>query len=540
MSLRNCFVLPIALLSVAFLIGCGGSGSPAPVPPPSGGFSTSNLNGTYVFSVSGTDVNGASVAMVGTFSANGSGNISGGTVDINDENSAEFPNGPIPNASISSSSYKVGVDGRGQVSLPTSTPFGTIVLDFVLQNSSHGLVTEFDNNATGSGTLDAQSAGVTPNGSYAFILSGVNTSSGDTFATVGNFTLSGTTISAGLEDFNSGGVPYPSQALSGQVVLGPSSTPATMLSTTSFALTFDVYAIDATHLKFIETDVSGTLSGDAYSQSTTTLPVGSLAFTLSGLLPGEEPIAAGGFMVTDSSGDITTSSTEDLNEGGTTISSSPVPFSGSYSASGTGRYVLDNFSGFAGGSEYAAYPSSGGVLLLEIDSSLAIEVGAAYGPQSTTTLSTPQGYGLNLTGENLDNSTAIEVDDIAEFTAYNGGTNCGTATGDTVIGLIDENSDPEGNGPTTGQVLCGNYTPPDTNGRGQIGTVTQNNTLNGGFLLNYYTVDGTTFPFIEMDSGQVSTGVFVQQNASASSAAASKSHMYIVRPLVKPHLRRSK
>jgi len=51
---------------------------------------------------------------------------------------------------------------------------------------------------------------------------------------------------------------------------------------------------------------------------------------------------------------------------------------------------------------------------------------------------------------------------------------------------------------------------PDTNGRGQISATAD--TINGGLLLNYYTVDGTTFPFIETDGGQVATGVFVQQN----------------------------
>ena len=62
----------VAMLAV--LAGCGGSsGTANPVAPPSGGFSNSNLNGTYVFSISGTDVNGTPYAMVGTFTANGSG-----------------------------------------------------------------------------------------------------------------------------------------------------------------------------------------------------------------------------------------------------------------------------------------------------------------------------------------------------------------------------------------------------------------------------------------------------------------------------------
>jgi hypothetical protein len=76
MSLRNRFVLPFALSILAVLAGCGSSTS-APIPPPSGGFSNSNLKGTYVISTSGTDVNGFYLATAGTIAANGSGGITG-------------------------------------------------------------------------------------------------------------------------------------------------------------------------------------------------------------------------------------------------------------------------------------------------------------------------------------------------------------------------------------------------------------------------------------------------------------------------------
>ena len=71
MSLRNRIFLPVILSAFAVLVGCGGNGVSItrPIPPPTGGFSQSNLNGTYVFSASGTDTNGFAYAMVGTFSA---------------------------------------------------------------------------------------------------------------------------------------------------------------------------------------------------------------------------------------------------------------------------------------------------------------------------------------------------------------------------------------------------------------------------------------------------------------------------------------
>jgi hypothetical protein len=534
MSLCNRFVFVLALLSLAFLAGCGSS-TPSAVAPPTGGFSNSNLSGTYVFSITGTDVNGAPYAMVGSFAANGSGGITGGTVDINDLvfTTTSPVTAPIANAAISSSSgYKVGVDGRGTATLGTSTPFGTIGLDFVLSTSSHGLVSEMDNNGTGSGTIDLQTTGLTQSslaGNWAFSLSGAD-GSGTPFAAAGAFTLNQTGgITTGLEDLNDGGIDYGSttgQGLGGTVILGPSSTPGTALNSTSFSLNYDVYAIDATHLKFIELDSSPILSGDAYSQTSATIPTGTLAFTLNGFFGGD-PAAFGGYMITDGNGDITSSSTEDINEDGSAVSSAPVPFSGSYAAAGTGRFLINNFSGFTGGGNYAAYPSSGGVLLLEIDNEPGqdIEVGAAYAPQTSgASFQSAQGYGLNLSGDNVADD-GIEVDDIAEFSTSSG----------NLTGLIDENSDPSGQ-LVQGLALTGTYGSPDSNGRfGLTATAgtSSTTTVNGGFALTCYTVDGVTFPFIESDSGQVSTGVMVQQNAGSSSAISS--HMFVSQPLVRLH-----
>jgi hypothetical protein len=532
MSVRNAFALFLGLSTLALLVGCGnGSGITNPVAPPSGSFSKSNLNGTYVFSVSGLDSGGFSIAMVGTLNANGNGAITGGTMDINDDSFSA----PLPNLAIGgSSSYNVSVDGRGSATLRVSTPFGSsITLDFVLASSSHGFVIQFDGNATGSGTLDLQTAGLTQSalaGSYAFSMSGVDSAGTGSFATVGNFTLDSTgTITSGLEDFNDNGLlVYASEVLGGQVILGPSATPASLLTTSPYAETFDVYAIDATHLKFIEMDTLPILSGDAYSQTSTTVPTGPLAFTLSGFIA-NAPFASGGFMITDGAGNITPASTEDFNSNGTPGSSPS--FSGIYTAAGTGRFTLGSFSNFVGGAQFAAYPSSGGLLLMEIDTT-GILSGAAYAQQAGAAFAASQGYGLNLTGINLGAATGSveEVDDIAEFAA--------NSTGLTVTGLIDENFAPAG-APIFDQALSGAYSGPDSSGRYTILATAGNSntsTLNGGFGLTFYAVDGTTFPFIETDTGgQVATGVFVKQNSALPGSAAARSTMFIPRPLIRPH-----
>jgi hypothetical protein len=550
MSARNGIVLLLALSTLALLVGCGSSNNTNVTPPPSGSFSASDLNGTYVFSVSGTDLDGAPYAAVGAFTANGKGGsngITGGTVDINDVLEGVAPQ---PNLSISGGSYSVGADGRGQMTITTNPAnlFGTpLTFDFVLSSSSHGLIIEFDGNATGSGTIDAQSAGVTPNGTYAFSFAGAN-SNGDPLATVGNFTIGSGSVS-GLEDFNSGSIAYPDLGLGGQVVLGPSGSPATVLSAGDFDITYDVYAIDATHLKFIEMDPNGTLSGDAFSQTSATI-TGTLAFTLAGDAISGGPFAAGGYMVTDGSSNITNASAEDINLDGTTVSTpgQPVTFTATYAAAGSGRFTLNNFSGFipstVNETEYAAYPSSGGLLLLEIDD-LGIATGAAY-PQNATipTFASAQGYALDLTGSNptaaeeLDTST-VEVDDIAEFTAAVGG-NCTTAM--AICGIIDENADPGGSElgePLYGLALSsGTYGAIDNFGRyGFFADAGNNNvtTLNGGFQLTAYAVDGTNFPFIESDGGQIATGVIVLQTPSSATPGVAKPRALFTRPLIRAH-----
>ena len=532
MSVRNGIVLLVALSTLLFLAACGGNGTTItnPVAPPSGNFSNSNFNGTYVFSITGTELtNGTPYAMVGSLTANGNGGLSG-VVDINDTAFATAYSPAIPplaNGTISNGSYNVSVDGRGQAKFTTANPlFSSITLDFVLSSNSQGLVTEFDGIATGSGTLDAQTSGTTPSGTYAFSFSGADFSSGGEYATVGNFTVGAGGAITGLEDFNVNGFAYTDQALTGTLAVGPSSSPSTTLNTTQFgALTFDVYAIDATHLKFIEVDPSGTFAGDAFSQTTATIPTTQMAFTLEGVYPANSAYASGGFMTADGSGGITGS--EDVNESGS-VSPSPLSFSATYaSAAGeTGRYTLTGFTSFTGGSTYAAYPSSGGLLLLEIDDS-GITAGAAYPQSAGATFSASSGgYGLNLSGYNL--SAGAEVDDIAEFAT--------STSASTITGLIDENSSQS---PTFDQVLSGNYGSISAGRYGisaGTGTSSTPGTLNGGFDLTLYTVDGTTFPFIESDSsGQVSTGVIVLQNPSASSPAITHSHMFVVRPLIMPH-----
>jgi len=116
---------------------------------------------------------------------------------------------------------------------------------------------------------------------------------------VGGFTLDGSgTITAGTQDFNENGssANLTDLALTGSVVLNSGSTTAgtaTLTTGSAFgSLGFDFWVVDSTHLKLIETDSGAVLAGDAFTQQTS-IPAGTLAYTLGGFDSGGGPFVAG-------------------------------------------------------------------------------------------------------------------------------------------------------------------------------------------------------------------------------------------------------
>ncbi len=527
---RRLLMALAAIASILLMAACGSGGAP-PMPNP-GGFNNATLTGTYVLSISGTDVtgNGSFFAIVGSISADGKGHITGGTVDINDL--ALGGTGVFTGQTLSASTYDVTQDGRGTGSL--NTPKGTFRLDFVLTSNSHGLITRFDGSGTGSGALDLQgSTSQSSLQSLAFSLSGADVSE-NTLAAVGAFTLNSSgSVTSGIEDVNDNG--GSSGALAGlplattsSLVLTSGTNGTANLNSTFGLLAFDVWVVDSNHLKFIETDTSGpALSGDAFTQQTS-FTAGQLVFALGGFDSTLNPLAAGGFVTTDVNGTLS-NGTEDYNDAGS--ANTVNDFSGACSTSApfpSGRCQLA-LNGFSNGGlnsfVFAAYPSSGGIQLLEIDS-LGLLQGTAYA-QIATSFTAPAGYGLNLSGVNTDNLGDVgEVDGIAQFD-----TTTAMAPATNMTGVLDENPIL---GVTDSSALSGAYTPdPTADGRGSI-VATAGNSFIGGLTLQYYVVDSSTALFIEVDNTQLAVGTFEAQSTPAAGAAA-RSHMSIVHPLVRPH-----
>jgi hypothetical protein len=540
-----------AISGLFFTAGCG-SGSSGLATPNNAGFSTASLNGTYVLAVSGTDITTtlatntiAFFAIAGTITTDGNGHITGGSVDINDQNLAAP--GVFTAQAVSASTYTVSQDGRGKATLPT--PAGTFAFDFVLTSSSHGLITRFDNNGTGSGTLDLQgSASQSSFTSLAFSLSGVDytipSSTGlPSLGAVGAVTLNSTgTVTSGTEDFNDDGTSVQSSLTGLPISAGSvsltSSTAGTASLTTSASFgtqTFDVWVIDSTHLKLIETDNSGfALAGDAFTQQTG-FTAGQLVFTLAGANDTPAAVVTGGFATTDANGNLSagTEDYDELNTNNTPPGTLSFGATSTTSVNAPGRYQIAT-NGFSNGLStnlaFAAYPSSGGILLLEDDSAGSLQ-GAAYA-QTATSFAASAGYGLNLSGVNPNG----EVDDIAQFNAGNPGTS--TTTTANLTGVLDENN----LGILSPDVQFSGLYVPDSpaTGRGSISVPTINTQL-GALDLEFYVASASTIVFIEVDGEQVATGIFELQSSS-SSAAMAQSHMSLVRaaarsshPAVKVH-----
>jgi hypothetical protein len=257
----------------------------APVCSSSG--NNSVLLGQYAFSLRGYNGVGF-LALVGSFTADGTGKITAGEADTNGVLGAQ--NG---NLIISASSYSVGPDNRGCATL--ATPFGTFFTRFAVGAVSAGIATqgriiEFDNPgasayiAAGQIIQQTPSAFIVPlTGSYALRTAGWDS------ATSGRVTCSGIIIGARLsfsylqQDCNDNGtVTNTTTTSTGQngtlntyttADANGRGTAIVSLAGNVSDLTF--YWVSATQLFIVNSDPGPFFSGDWKQEE---VPIGSSGF----------------------------------------------------------------------------------------------------------------------------------------------------------------------------------------------------------------------------------------------------------------------
>lgn len=282
---RLTLLLALGLAAFASACSSGGGGSSTP-PPPTGTFALSSLKGNYAFAMAGEDpFTGAFLTRVGSFVADGNGNITSAIEDVGD--------GATPNTvSFSPGTYTIQGNGKGIITLPAAIG-GGLILNFSMSTaapSGGGLLIQGDGNATSSGTFNQQnlSAFTQPfaAANYVFDFSGTDLVNGFPVSIIGEVATNGAgSVGTGTEDVNDGGAPAPSGPLT--INAGGSVTPDNTnnanfgRSTITFGgNTFALYPIDQTHAKFIELDGAALTSGDFFMQ-TGAIPTSNATFTSS-------------------------------------------------------------------------------------------------------------------------------------------------------------------------------------------------------------------------------------------------------------------
>jgi hypothetical protein len=478
----------------------------------------------YAFSYLGDDSSGF-LAVAGTFAADGNGNITGGTEDVNSGFAA-----PTTSTFAAGGTYTVGPDGRTTANLNVGG--STDVLQFALISNQHALMIRFDAVATGSGTIDMQDPTQfgTPFslGAYAFGVSGLD-KNGARLGMVGRVVANNENtfpLNNGIVDLNDGGTSLTDSQLQGGFGIADPATGRGTLSLncptfdtdfgdngggTAGTLTFVYYIVDATHVKVLEGDSNTLLAGDFYGAPASTINMtGSQVFVVSGLDKKGSPYGIGGAFQTAGGGVV------DINDGGeltsppTNSSNVTTPNIASSTASLTdtnsGRISLAINLSNAKSFEFAAYlfdyiaadgsPSTGAVLL-ETDTNVGVGTGVAY---TQTGATTPQGsFALNLTG--VDLSSAGEQDIEGQISAGSVG---------SLTGTLDINNVANNGKLVSGVPLTSNSTIPTSglNGRGNPLILAE------GFqtdTLSYYVIDDSTALLLEMDTSHVMTGKIARQ-----------------------------
>ncbi len=474
-------------------------------------FSNATLDGNYAFSYAGDDGSGF-LGIIGQFTANGLGTISG-TEDAVDGSSA-----PAIGQQLSGT-YSIGPDGRGTVDLTSSTGE---VWQIAIASNQHALLINLNQGATGSGTIDQQTAtSVLATGPYVFQLSGLD-QNGLTVGAAGAFTSFGNGLLAThgnvMDVDDAGTATTDDTSLSGSFsTTGISFQSSSFTTLTGGTASFAYFPVSNNHLHLLEVDGKAFMTGDVYAGATTPpggynatlLPSGNYAFTMGGAT--QSPYAAGGVFISSggTSGTSTTGSITggvfDNNNGGVHFQSDATLTASSYTVDqNTGR-VTGSFTTKAGTFDWVGYvtapvypsqPDSTELLLLESDSN-ATANGTAY---LQTSKSQPSGtFALNLSGQ--ANGKAPGEQDILAQLGISGTALSGTmdindfATSSIITGL---------NIQTSKSTIAS----PDGNGRGTMTIVAADG---ASFPLAYYVVNSGQVLFIETDNQRVMLGAMLKQ-----------------------------
>jgi hypothetical protein len=367
----------------------------------------SQLKGQYAFLLSGFDGQGHPLAAAGSFTADGNGNITGGSLD---ENGTGIVASSNSNVVITGGTYSVGPDERGKVVLTTGAGTATFVvaMDSMVSNvASAGYMTEFDTSGNSlTGVVSLQTLPATLTGGYAFGEQGFAVNSSATAVThraaAGEMQFSGGTFSSA--EFLSSAAPSAAPTVPTSGTLGTQSangraTLSLVQPNGAGTLNFTVYVVSATKFYVLSADAAmgttGTndlLSGVALQQTgpfsasslsgTSVFRTESLGTTAStGARYADVQVGLYSFP-----GGSTLSITSDENAGGAAKSNAS---SATYSVASTGRVTVTPGSSTIGGCINCVAPGQTFFYLVAANQGFVMDYSAAanagyFEPQTAT------------------------------------------------------------------------------------------------------------------------------------------------------------
>ncbi len=237
------------------------------------------LSGQYAFSLSGFNATGY-MAAIGSFTADGKGHITAGTVDTN----GMFLGVHSGNIAAGSSSYSIGSDYRGCATI--ATPFYTFITRFVLDPASGhsaGNIQEWESGSKpfiAAGQIFDQSIPSTlPNGTWVYQQTGVFGSSATRTGVIGTLTSSSGSFTKGEYDSNAAGTHHSYSGLSGTYT-GVNQTTGRFTTTTALSgITAHraAYMLSGTQFLELTTDTLGSTTSILYGRAQ--LQSGSLSLS---------------------------------------------------------------------------------------------------------------------------------------------------------------------------------------------------------------------------------------------------------------------
>jgi hypothetical protein len=340
----------------------------------SSAFSTGALNGQYAFSMSGIGANNGTFQSAGFFTPNGTGTITGGVQDLNND-------GTVTQSVPLSGFYTVGgSNGRGTLALTTST--GTLSFAFYVVDATHLKLIETDAAPVLAGDAFRQTgpfSNANVSGPLAFTLGGGLTAP---FVAGGVINADGTSgsITSGSEDLNNNGTVAQNAATTGTYSIAATGRGTLTLTNSSGTFNFSVYPTSG-GLLMMGLDPSLPESGTAFLQTglISATPVASITgnygYNLTGVtLANAGEVDSIAHLSADGSGNFT--GAVDFNFSGSL--SQGLLFSGPYTLGSNGRGTT-TLTSSAGTQNMAIYfVSSSRVLFVDLNTDL-VAVGALEG-----------------------------------------------------------------------------------------------------------------------------------------------------------------